>query len=77
MSRNPDPHFDFNEWHERSNEDYILIFGDPIEEVELDYAMEKMGVTWDDPNYGYWRHVAKQSLQDTPPPEERPYRKAA
>ncbi len=72
-----DPHHDTPAWNQYENEDYILTFGDPIEEVELDYAMEKMGVTWDDPHYGYWRNVAKQNLQDTPPPIERPERKAA
>lgn len=60
--------FEQSEWDERENERHIALYGDPLLEVETDWAMEKMDVTPSDPYYDYWRGIVEQDLKDQTTP---------
>jgi hypothetical protein len=57
-----EPEFQW-EWDELENDRHEAFYGDPILEIEADYAMEKMDVKPSDPYYGFWRSVVEHDLK--------------
>ncbi len=56
----------FEDFNRSEDEAYVQWYGDPILEIEADYAMEKMGVSPNDPYYYFWRSQVERDLQNLP-----------
>lgn len=58
-----DPETDYTAYCQYECDSLNLFYGDPIHEVEIEYWLEKAGVTWDDPQYGFWYQSASDDLK--------------